>query len=163
MSTGRGSHVMWWFVRLAGSLAVAAIALLFCGYHFGASDQAQYLVHALSLADPLLFVGDPYLEAFGSLYSVFWIPFALVVRSPWCSMVVLLVALGVAAANVCYITKIAGAVLRAPRAQIMGAASLGVLAFIVPKEQNWFGLVGIADVELTATYAVTPIVLLSIW
>jgi len=130
-----------------------------CGYRFGLSDQTQYLSHYVTLRWPGSLDGDPYLDAFSALGSFLWvllapIPQALLPLAA-AAMTVLLAMMSV------FILMALGASLSDERKRGWGAALAGAvppMTLVIPKEQNYFGLVSLADVELTATVAVLPLV-----
>ncbi len=144
-------------------LAIAAVlslsAMGACGYRFGLSDQLQYLSHYVSLRWPGSLQGDAYLRAFESLGSFLWVLMAPIPPG----------ALPVASAAITLLICAASALILIRLGRAMSRPALGAwggalvcaapaMALVVPKEQNYFGLVSLADVELTATLAVLPLV-----
>lgn len=145
-------------------MGLGAVALTLCGYRMGDGDQAQYLAHLIALREPGAFAGDPYLEAFGALLSAFWWPLSHV-GERWWGLAFLFVAWLSAAASAWLLIVIGKSLLEraSPGGQDWRWACLAFpLAFVTQKEGNWFGLVGLADMELTATSAVLPLVFASL-
>ncbi len=142
----------------ASLLAFAATAL--CDYRYAVYDQAQYLVQVIDAEHPGALADDPYRTAFSALGSVFWLLVAAVTdeaHRPWA---MLAGTLAIAAANALLLWRIGLALLSrtAARSPVwLAAAFAPALALVVPKEENWFGLVALSDIELTATLAVMPL------
>jgi hypothetical protein len=149
---GRGEHTRNTGPVLAFALAVIALAI--CQYRYGIFDQGQYLVQVIGLQAPEALGPDPYLDAFGSLRSVFWVAVASVTTEATRPALCLALALAITAVNAWLLLGIGRTVL--PRQPLLVAAAPALL-FVVPKEQNWFGLVSMGDIELTATLAVMPL------
>ncbi|MEM7754564.1 MAG: DUF6798 domain-containing protein [Planctomycetota bacterium] len=141
-------------------LAFAAVAC--SDYRFGVNDQAQYLVHLIQLERPGVFVDDPYLASFAALRSGFWRPIAWFTDEATRPEAFLLITGCITLCNVVLVTLVSAGLrepnskLRLSTLRLVDLAPASVL--VTPKEQNWFGLVGLSDVELTATFAVTPLV-----
>ncbi len=138
-------------------LSLAAMGA--CGYRFGMSDQLQYLSHYVSLRWPGSLEGDAYLRAFESLGSFLWALLAPIPPG----------ALPLASAAITLLICVASALILMSLGRAMSRPALGAwgaalvwaapaMALVTPKEQNYFGLVSLADVELTATLAVLPLV-----
>ncbi len=141
-------------------MVLAWTGLVVCDYRYGVNDQAQYLVQMMAARDSGLFASDPYLLAFDSLHSIFWTGMARITPASLQPEVILLVTLLIAATNA-FLLMLIGERLFPRKHRTQAAAMAGMLAalvFVTPKEQNWFGLVGLADVELTATFAAVPCV-----
>lgn len=158
--------------RLWGHLALTAMmlaalafsALSICQYRFGVNDQAQYLVQVIAADEPGTFGDDLYLRAFGSLGSAFWNVLGAVTNEADRPGVFLALSLVIAATNALLVMLIARSLLPVVgehRATITLALAAPAIMLCVPKELNWFGLVAIGDVELTATFAVMPLVFAS--
>lgn len=144
--------------------ALAFAALSICQYRYGVNDQAQYLVQVIAADEPGVFDDDLYLEAFGSLGSVFWNVLGAVTTQANRPIVFLSLTLAIAALNAALLMLIARALLPVNAARNRSftlALTAPAVLLCVPKELNWFGLVSIADVELTATLAVMPMVFAS--
>ncbi len=144
---------------LALTAVIALAALGACGYRFGVADQVQYLTHYVAMRFPGALAGDPYAEAFGSLGSFAWAPIAWTTPQPalpWVTLGVMLAA--VTASGLVLIAL--GRSLLGPRAPMLLAAA-PALVLVVPKEQNYLGLVSLGDVEMTATILVMPLVFAS--
>jgi len=155
-----GDRSKQWGRDILAALALAFAGASITGYRFGRDDQIQYLAHLTALRDPTPFTSDPYTESFGSLGSVFWKPFALLstpALDPW---VMLIATLLIGACSALVLIKLART-MGAPGATAYVLPAL----LITPKEENYFGLVTLIDVELTATFAVLPLCLgaLSAW
>ncbi len=146
-------------VRWVIALVLAIAAMGACGYRFGLSDQLQYLSHYVSIRWPGSLEGDAYLRAFAALGSFLWTLMAMIPPA----------ALPAASAGVtvliCFVSALAlislGRSMSRPGLGAWGSAlawAAPAMALVVPKEQNYFGLVSLADVELTATLAVLPLV-----
>jgi len=152
---------------VAAALAWASTSI--CQYRFGVEDQAQYLVQLQALEHPGTFTNDPYLDSFTSLGSVFWHGIAAISSPKSLPTIVLSIHLaltGIFAITLAWavwpaLPRLAG---RGPLRGIGTAliAMIPALLLVVPKEQNWFGLVSLSDRELTATFAVLPLVALDI-
>jgi hypothetical protein len=148
---------------LASACALAALCV--CQYRFGIADQAQYLVQAVAFRFRGALSGDPYLQAFDATGSLFWYPLATVAPKHWWGLASLLLTLGLAAAGAVVLTRLGRILLYGQRDRSIAAVVSGAavaLVFVIPKEQNFFGLVSLADVELTATLGVLPLVFLCI-
>jgi len=157
MTTGVGPAAQLSFLA-----ALAFSALAVCGYRYGGFDQAQYLVQVISLQEPGAFADDPYLTSFGALRSVFWWLLAAITTDATRPFVCLGLTLALSVVN-------GGLLLAIGRSQLASAPAIGriplwllaaapALCLVVPKELNWFGLVTLGDIELTATFAVLPLV-----
>ncbi|MCP3903033.1 MAG: hypothetical protein GY715_05290 [Planctomycetes bacterium] len=153
-------------VALATATALCALAV--CQYRYGIFDQAQYLVGVVGMQDPGALGDDPYLGAFGALRSVLWPIVAAATDEASRPLFCLLIALAVTVANVLLLSALgralldaSGAASRAAPLTVLLAVLAPALVLVVPKEQNWFGLVSLGDVELTATLAVLPLVFAS--
>lgn len=149
-------------VLVVGAIVLAWAATAACGYRFGAGDQAQYLARYVAVADPGTLAGDPYLVAFRAIGSFAWDPIAWVVPEGALAWVTLGLTLAAAAGSALALASVARAVL--PGGLTRGARGALVCltpaaALVVPKELNWFGLVSLSDMEMTATLLVMPIVL----
>ncbi|MFI4897561.1 MAG: DUF6798 domain-containing protein [Phycisphaerales bacterium JB059] len=146
--------------RLFVVLGLALAAMGACGYRFGLTDQTQYLAHYVALRWPGSLEGDLYLEAFSALGSFLWAPLA-VVPQRWLPLAAAVLTAGIAGASALVLMGLSRALGVGGRAESAGALALAAsaMALVVPKEQNYFGLVSLADVELTATLAVLPLVL----
>lgn len=153
-----GTSGPWERVLLGlGALALAWAGTAACGYRFGVGDQAQYLVRYVAVADPGALGDDPYLGAFGALRSVVWDALALATPEGALAGVALALTLAAAWATALGLASIARAMAPGWRgATGVVAALMPAAALVVPKELNWFGLVALSDVELTATVLVTP-------
>lgn len=141
------------------SLVLALCAMGACGYRFGVSDQLQYLSHYVSLRWPGALEGDAYVQAFEALGSFLWAllapipPDALPLASALLTLVI--------CATSALVLISLGRALARPGLGAWGGAlawAAPAMALVTPKEQNYFGLVGLGDVELTATLAVLPLV-----
>lgn len=143
----------WTGVGLDAVLAVpiALAAILATGYQYALDDQVQYLAWAAHLRDPAGLAGDPYIDAFASLKSYVWHPIAWLV--PERALPSTLLALTIASAWLSAL--LAMRLGRALRGGTLGAL-LAAAILIVPKEQNWFGLVALSDTEFTATLLGVP-------
>ncbi len=144
--------------------ALALTSLSICQYRFGVNDQAQYLVQVIAADEPGVFSDDLYLDAFGSLGSVFWNMLGAVTTQANRPIVFLALTLGIAATNAAVLMLIARSLLPVSATRnrwFTLALAAPAILLCVPKELNWFGLVTIADVELTATLAVMPMVFAS--
>ncbi|MHC5113813.1 MAG: DUF6798 domain-containing protein [Planctomycetota bacterium] len=158
-----GLGVLGATIALAVPTALCALAI--CQYRYGIFDQGQYLVRVVGLQEPGALGDDPYLGAFAALRSVFWPIVAALTTEATRPVFCLLAALAITVTNVMLLTAL-GRELLDPRGVARVAAPITVLlasiapalVLVVPKEQNWFGLVSLADVELTATFAVMPLV-----
>jgi hypothetical protein len=153
--------VATWLAAAAISAALALAALAMCEYRFGTADQLQYLANVVEIENPGALGDDPYLRAFAALRSIFWYMIAAVSNEANRPAVCLAVSIGVAAIAAMLLMRL-GTILATGRRDggidlVAGAAA--ALVLVVPKEQNWFGLVSLADVELTATSAVIPLVI----
>jgi len=150
-------------IALSGATALCALAV--CQYRYGIFDQGQYLVRVVGLQEPGALGNDPYLGAFDALRSVVWPLVAAVTTEATRPVFCLVVAVAVTIANVLLLTAL-GRTLLDPKGRARAVAPLTVLlaaivpalVLVVPKEQNWFGLVSLGDVELTATLVVLPLV-----
>ncbi|MEO1129621.1 MAG: DUF6798 domain-containing protein [Planctomycetota bacterium] len=148
---------------LASACALAALCV--CQYRFGIADQAQYLVQAVAFRFRGALIGDPYLQAFDATGSLFWYPLATVAPKHWWGLASLLLTLGIAAAGAIVLARLGRSLLFGRRDHSIAAVVCGsavALVFVIPKEQNYFGLVSLADVELTATLGVLPLVFLCV-
>ncbi len=150
------------------ALPLAAAALVACAYRYGVEDQAQYLVQLYALRDPALYPDDPYLGAFGSLGSLFWYLFQPVPHAAdaWVFLTLQFVIASLNAVLLAILVRPLLPVLpvRASgrRVALLLASVLPAALLVVPKELNWFGLVSLADRELTGTFAVLPVALASV-
>ena len=154
------SFILYFFT--AGAMAL--LALFVCGYRFGVYDQAQYLVQVVDHEHPGALSGDPYTQVFGSLGSLFWLLVSMISTEEDRPLISLILTLGITLTNALLLMRIGKLLLAdsfSPRTRFWASVILA-LVFVVPKEQNWFGLVSLGDVELTATLAVMPLVFLSI-
>jgi hypothetical protein len=162
-SSRRRAGVRAWIASVATALLVALAALAMCEYRFGIGDQVQYLAQVVAIEEPQALAGDPYLRAFPPLRSVFWRVMATISdeESRPAACLAITIAIGAAAALVLIMTG--GALARDGAAPVRGidavAGAAAAIVFVVPKEQNWFGIVALGDVELTATWAVVPLAL----
>lgn len=163
----RGDNPRFWLAAALVMLALASTAL--CGYRFGVADQAQYLVQVIALEDPAALADDPYTSAFASLGSLFWVAFAALTSEQSRPLAALATTLLVATASASLLWLTGRSLIRvllAGRRECDTHLALAALAFpllfAVPKEQNWFGLVSLSDIELTATLAVMPLVFATI-
>lgn len=127
--------------------------MLIAGYSFGTDDQAQYLVHVLTIEHPDAFPQDAYPAVFDSLGSLFWYPVAWLSTDATRPAFLLGLTLAITMLNVELLRRL-GRVLIGEGLW----AFVPALLLVVPKERNWFGLVGVCDHELTATMGVLPCV-----
>lgn len=154
-------------VLVAAALAWASTSV--CQYRFGVEDQAQYLVQLQTIEQPGTFGDDLYLESFAALGSVFWHGIATISSPKTLPVLVLGIHLALTAIFAITLAWAVWPVLPrlAGRGSMHGIgtallAMIPALLLVVPKEQNWFGLVSLSDRELTATFAVLPLVALSL-
>ncbi len=159
---GLGAHALT--VLVCAGLGVLSVVI--CGYRFGVDDQAQYLVQVIGLWEPGVFGADPYLRVFGSLGSVFWHGVAMVADESNIGVVVLAMTLGIASLNAVLLSGIGRLLVRefgSDRWWVRAGGLMGVVLVVVPKELNWFGVVSLADMELTATLAAVAFVFGSLY
>ncbi|MDQ7013560.1 MAG: hypothetical protein Q9O74_06640 [Planctomycetota bacterium] len=142
-------------------LLIALAALLVGGYSFGTDDQAQYLVQVLLIEHPEALPNDAYPPVFDALGSFFWYPVAWLSSESSRAAVLLGLALAIAMLNVELLRRLGKTLIgtgTANKTTVGVWALVPALLLVVPKERNWFGLVGVADHELTATMGVLPLV-----
>lgn len=147
-------------IVVAAVLAFAALAL--CNYSFGKGDQLQYLVEVVAVQDPGALGDDAYLRAFDALRSFFWRTIAAVTTEDSLPAACLALALIAAGAAALVLMRLGTRLTGDQRGIDLLAGTAAALVFVVPKEDNWFGIVSLSDVELTATSAVIPLVVASI-
>ncbi len=142
-------------------LLIALAALLVGGYSFGTDDQAQYLVQVLLIEHPEALPNDAYPPVFDALGSSFWYPVAWLSSESSRAAVLLGLALAIAMLNVELLRRLGKTLIgtgTGNKTKVGVWAFVPALLLVVPKERNWFGLVGVADHELTATMGVLPLV-----
>jgi hypothetical protein len=161
--TGRGLGGVGTTLLLAAAAGLASLAI--CQYRFGTFDHGQYLVQVISLQEPAALGDDPYAAVFASLRSVFWVAFAAVTPEASWAVASLVLCFAIASVNAVLLLAIGRRLLAGgrsgpgARSVPLLAAAAPMLVLVVPKELNWFGLVSLGDVELSATLAVMPLLL----
>lgn len=158
-ATANGSP---WARRLGaglGALALAWVSLALCEYRYGVADQVQYLSQYGAVRFPGTLDDDAYLKAFEALGSGVWTLIAW--TTPEGSLAgVLLGVMLVAVAGSALILSSLGRRLAGGRVGVP-LAMAPALVLVTPKEQNYFGLVSLGDVEFTATVLVLTLVFAS--
>ncbi len=132
---------------------IALGAILIGSYSFGTDDQAQYLVQVLAIENPDAFPRDLYPPVFTSLGSLFWYPITWLSTEANRPAIILTITLAITLLNVELLRRLGKVLLGSGLWSFLPA-----LLLVVPKERNWFGLVGFCDYELTATMGVLPLV-----
>ncbi|MEZ6242571.1 MAG: DUF6798 domain-containing protein [Phycisphaerales bacterium] len=141
------------------ALMLAWLSLAVCGYRFGVADQVQYLSQYTAVRFPGTLDDDAYIQAFGALGSEVWTLIAWTTPEQALPGVLLTLMLLSVAGSALVLGSLGRRLLGGNAALLLTLTP--ALVLVTPKEQNYFGLVSLGDVEFTATVLVLTLVFAS--